>query len=146
LHSVTVYAIEVNFKFIDDVCPLYFLKIQAHQSAAQDTRQMSDVQEDLINGLTSNSSQGRPSVFQVFRLSLPLSYLSFLQPLSNFNPGLHVKNCLLILLLPLLVEKGKTFFVLIFLGEILNLFKILVLVTDCFFQKFLQLGSFQEFL
>jgi hypothetical protein len=107
---------------------------------------MSDVQEDLINGLTSNSSQGRPSVFQVFRLSLPLSFLSFLQPLSNFKPGLHVKNCLLILLLPLLAEKGKTFFCLNLFGEILNLFKILVLVTDCFFQKFLQLGSFQEFL
>jgi hypothetical protein len=33
--------------------------------------QTTDVQEDRINGLTSNTSRGWPSMFQVFRLPLP---------------------------------------------------------------------------
>lgn len=77
-----------NFKFIDDVCPLYFLKNQAHQSAARDTMQTADVQEDLINGLTTNSSRGRPSMFQVFRLPRPLLLLLI------FASSLQFQACL----------------------------------------------------
>jgi len=87
--------------------------------------QTTDVQEDQINGLTSNSLRGWPSMFQVFRLPLPLllllifaSSLQFQACLSDIIVVMLACKKLSSVSFALLIgrERKKNFFVLIFFG------------------------------
>ena len=76
LYSAVFSLYLILFKLlIIHVCPLK----QAHQPAVRGTRQMADLDEDLMNGLTSNGLRGRlSSMLQVLRAHLLLLLLVIL--------------------------------------------------------------------
>jgi len=103
-----------------------------HQPVVRGMRQMADLDEDPMNGLTSNGLRGRPSsMLQVLRAHLLLLLLVIPSTSLLFqacHPHLHIalwhiimlvwkRNHVLFVLLPLLVDKGENLCCLYIFGE-----------------------------